>query len=115
MCEQIPDMLIMAGRNVYIEPLSVMENEAIAKVPEKAMPINTGHIRGYVAYWELIDNELYLNRLEGGYQFKSDSPVFADWISAIIYPASRTYGEHFEINVENGRVITLENSASASL
>jgi len=109
MCSQLPDELILMGRKVLIEPLPIMENEAIASDPEKAMPITTGHIRGYVAYWELIDNQLYLNRLKGSYRIESNKPVFADWISAIISPAVGTYGEHFEINVENGQVVNFKN------
>ena len=80
MCDQLPDNLILDGRDVAIEPLPMLENNSVCSVPEKTMPMTTGHYRGYVAYWELTPQGLYLNRLEGCYQLKSDSPVFADWI-----------------------------------
>lgn len=109
MCYQIPDELILAGRKVLIEPLPVVEGEAIALSPENSMPVSTGHIRGYVAYWELIDNELYLNGLEGCYQLKLDHPVSADWFNGIISPAAGIYGEHFAIHVKDGRVVNVED------
>ena len=109
MCDQIPDELILSGRKVLIEPLPVVESEAIARSPEKSMLVSTAHIRGYVAYWELIDNRLYLNRLEGCYQLKLDCPVSADWVNGIIAPAARTYGEYFAIPVEDGRVVNVKN------
>ena len=80
MCDQLPDNLILDGRNVSIESLPVLDNNYIGSVPEKAMPISTGHYRGYVA----------------------------DWVNGIIRPAAGSCGETFEILIENGKVLNAE-------
>ena len=112
MCDQLPDNLILEGRKVSIEPLSMLENDSIVSVPEKAMPVTTGHYREYVADWELTAQGLFLNRIEGCYQLKHDEPVFADWVSGIIRPAAGVYGESFEIQIENGIVLGAKTNLS---
>ena len=109
MCDQTPDELILDGRKVAIEPLPVKETFEISYSPEMAMPITTGHMREYVAYWELTDQGLYLIGSMGCYQLNPSKRVFADWITAIIRPAIGSYGEHFEIHIANGIVVDCES------
>lgn len=105
MCIQLPDNLILNGRNVAIEPLPILENDSIISVPENAMPITTAHQRGYVADWELTPQGLFLAKVEGCYQLNNSEPLFADWVNAVILPADGTYGESFEISIEKGLVL----------
>lgn len=108
MCIQLPDNLILKGRKVSIEPLPMLENSVIIYEPEKAMPMSTGHYRGYVAEWVITDQGLFLTSTEGCYQLKTTEPVFADWVTGTICPATGTYSESFNIVIENGRALTLQ-------
>ncbi len=105
MCEQLTDELIWNGDSVAICPLPVVAGPQISYDPASAMPVSTAHIRGYVAHWELVDQQLYLNEVEGCYRLKSQGPVFAGWVDAVITPPSGVYGQFFEMTVKQGVVI----------
>ena len=105
MCDQIPDELILDGGTVSIEPLPI-DDAFILRLPEEDVPVSTGHIRGYVARWELTDNRLYLIGVDGCYGLKYVGPIFAEWVSGTIRPAVGTYGEDFAIRIEEGRVLS---------
>lgn len=105
MSDQIPDEILLDGRKVAIEPLSIIENESITYAPEDALT-STAHARGYVAYWALIDQRLYLVEAEGCYRVCAEGLVFADWVTGTILPAALSYGEDFAICLENGVVLS---------
>lgn len=108
MCIELPDELILDGQNFFITPLPIVENEDIISTPAQAMPATTAHVRGYVAHWEVLDQKLYLTQIEGSYQLKRNELIFADWVSGFLRPAAGSYGENFEISVENGKVTDLK-------
>jgi hypothetical protein len=39
--------------------------------------------RGYVAGWAINSGRLYLARLQGKYELKSEEPLFANWVSTV--------------------------------
>lgn len=76
--------------------------------------------RGYIGYWEIKDNRLYLNRVVGSYHLDAREPVFADWISDTLrVPQGKllqyvhmgfgsVYERELEIVVEAGVVVSRE-------
>ena len=86
MCDQIPDEMLLEGRRVAIEPLSIIENESIT-YPGNALT-STAHARGYVGYWALIDKKLYLVETKGCCRVCAEGLVFADWVTGTIRPAA---------------------------
>lgn len=103
MCVQVPDQVLIEDRNVAIDPLPLIANESITYKPDMTLQ-TTANARGYVTYWLLINQKLYLVETEGCYQMIAQNPVFADWVCETIVPAEGTYGETFAIEVENGRI-----------
>jgi len=102
MCDQMPDKLIINGNSISIAPLPIKESENVIYTPVSTMTFSTAHQRGYVAFWEIIDQKLYLTKIEGCYQLKFDKPLFADWVTGQICLAAGSYGRSLDIFVENG-------------
>ena len=105
MCDQMPDEILLHGRRVAIAPLPVVENESVDCAPEEAI-FHTGNARGYVAYWLLSGERLYLVEAKGRYRVVAKMPVFADWVSGTIRPPDGSYGDDFLIHVDNGVVLS---------
>lgn len=106
---QIPDFLIYKGDtlSIYANPLesyfdSISRPDSIF---EKFGYNSTACWRGYIGYWELRNDSLFLVELRGDSTkidlsliFKdrnTDNEIFADWVN---YPINNPYGEliHYE-------------------
>jgi hypothetical protein len=106
MCYQIPDQLILDNREITIAPLPVAESAVIIRTPEQTLSLTTAHVRGYIATWALIDEKLYLIKIDGCYKLQHNLPVLADWINTTICSADGIYGENIDIEIKSGLIVT---------
>ena len=95
--EQAPDRLIVDGDTLLLHalPLEEWRNQNNWETPlflDSVSSFSTGCWRGYIAYWELIDNRLYLSSIYIGdhatvnledlfAETAQDGRVYADWFS----------------------------------
>jgi hypothetical protein len=75
MTAQEPEVLIFDG-----ERLDMTSNPSLNGKAEAGWSMKTSNYRGYVGVWEIVDNKLYLNKVDGGFM-KEKGPFFADWVS----------------------------------
>jgi hypothetical protein len=55
--------------------------------------------REYIGTWEIKDKIFYLSSLEGRYKLSGNSPIFADWVTAIlIVPQGEMLGHDMMFN-----------------
>lgn len=111
--EQAPDRLVIGGDTLLLHALPLeqwKERNHWEKpfFPDSLLEINTGCWRGYIAYWEVIDNRLYLTgiyncnlsaKTELNVLFPGkvqDNRVYADWFSNTVtaYKGKLIYYEH---------------------
>lgn len=111
--EQAPDRLVIGGDTLLLHALPLeqwKERNQWDKpfFPDSLLEINTGCWRGYIAYWEVIDNRLYLTdiyncdrsaKTELDVLFPGkvqDNRVYADWFSDTVttYNGELIYYEH---------------------
>lgn len=93
MTKQINDILFLKGHEAMMTslPFLPVSDHRITKVSDKLF--QSACIRGYVATWEIKNNQLFLVDLRGNYKLNTKEPIVADWFSG-------------EIIVYQGRIIT---------
>jgi hypothetical protein len=91
--------------------------EGIRKEEISPWVFSTACWRRYVATWELKGGRFYLVHIDGQFKLKSDEPVFADWVTAVLripdgellHYVHMGFGSVFEfenhIKIENGLVV----------
>lgn len=96
--EQLPDRLIINGDTLLLHALPLEQwkeqnNWERPLFPDSLFIFSTGCWRGYIAYWEVIDNRLYLTNIYNGdlsaqvsldtlfVDKVCDGRVYADWFS----------------------------------
>ncbi|MCL7987068.1 hypothetical protein M8998_03830 [Sphingobacterium sp. lm-10] len=144
--EQAPDRLIVNGDTLLLHALPLQQWAKLNELerplfPDSLSSFSTGCWRGYVAYWELIDNQLYLTGIYNGNHSAKvnldtlfgnkvyDSRVPADWFTDKVtaYKGRLVYYQHagfssihedeFEYVFEKGILKTsayFDNSLSTS-
>ena len=75
MTAQETEILIFNG-----EQLDMTSNPDLNDNAEPSHPFHTANYRGYVGVWEIVDNKLYLNKVNGGFM-RDKGPFFAEWVS----------------------------------
>lgn len=142
--EQAPDRLVVNGDTTLLHALPLgkwmQQNDWKEPLfPDSLLQINTGFWRGYVAYWELIDDRLYLTNIYNGDRSAKvdlerlfpgkvyNGRVHADWFSDTVtaYTGKLLYHMHigfsaiyeneFEYIIEKGVLINslyFDNSLS---
>ncbi|MVZ64620.1 hypothetical protein GQF61_02055 [Sphingobacterium sp. DK4209] len=145
--EQVPDRLIIKGDTLRLHALPLEVWEEFKKLKEPLFPdslnsFSTGCWRGYIAYWEVIDDRLYLNSIyneekTAKVDIKSlfrnqlvDGRIPADWFSdtvtaykgkliSYMHAGFSSIFEHeYEYTFENGRLKNIEyfdNSMSKNI
>lgn len=110
--EQAPDRLIVDDDTLLLHalPLEEWRNQNNRETPlflDSVSSFSTGCWRGYIAYWELIDNRLYLSSIYIGdhatvnledlfAETAQDGRVYADWFSDTVtaYQGELLYSMH---------------------
>ena len=119
MTAQTPDFIIIENKE-YSLPDFVRENEFVSiddsriiHKPRNDTIMSTACHRHYVATWEIIDDLLYLVKINGDYSALEPLPFFADWITGtLVVPKEGkmlgriaywiVYEEELHIEVKNG-------------
>jgi len=108
MTAQQPEIIIIDG-----EELEMTSNPSLHDKAEAGWSMDTSNYRGYVGEWEIVDNNLYLNRVVGGVM-KGKGPFFADWVSQelhvwkgnLLHYVHAGYGSVYEedmfLSIDNG-------------
>lgn len=65
MTAQIPDRIIIKGQELKLFTNPLEQYWAIRRKKRPAFCTSLECLRGYVATWEIIETELYLNKIEG--------------------------------------------------
>lgn len=93
MTAQAHEQLILDGRRTSMMTCPVLPlhdprlrcvdvGDITGPIPDDvALARSTACWRGYIGYWEIKDDRLYLCRVVGAYQWDAGDPVFADWVS----------------------------------
>ncbi len=111
--EQAPDRLVMGEDTLRLHALPLEQwkeqnNWEKPFFPDSLLEVSTGCWRGYIAYWEVIDNRLYLTdiyncnlstKADLGVLFPGkvqNNRVYADWFSDTVtaYKGKLIYYEH---------------------
>ena len=109
MCEQMLEIIFINGEKETISEIPLLPKSIIEKseyIDQGSHLLSTSCYRGYLGTWEVKDNKLYLNHIEGIWKLKNNEPVFADWytgklhIPGTMYSLSRT-----TLEIKNGVVI----------
>lgn len=92
MTQQISDAILIEGDPFCLRwgiPFAdqhslIYDRDKVVTIPRQYRP-RPSHAcrRGYVAGWTIHSSRLYLARLQGKYELKSEEPLFADWVSTV--------------------------------
>lgn len=121
MTEQIPDVLIIPGKKGQMLscPSLPREHPRIVRSSVEDASLEgwltgtTACYRGYVAYWRLEEERLFLTSIAGRLALVGDTPLFADWFSGILVVDQTTTGGYeaaqrgepmLYIKIRNGQV-----------
>jgi hypothetical protein len=108
MTAQEPEILIYEG-----DRLEMISNPSLNEKAEAGWSMKTSNYRGYVGVWEIRDDKLYLNEVNGGFM-RERGPFFADWVSQelhvwrgnLLHYVHAGYGSMYEedafFGIENG-------------
>ncbi|MCQ2093255.1 MAG: hypothetical protein MJY85_11325 [Fibrobacter sp.] len=134
MTAQIHERLILNGKSMTmacspaipkkVDVVTLSNNELRAEIAARKVSSfveSSACWRGYIGTWEIKDNMLFLNKLEGRYKLISPTPIFASWFTGELkIPKGRivryVHGEFYSlyrkelyIHIEKGRVIGKRN------
>ena len=109
MCQQMLEIIFINGGKATISETPLLPKYAIEITDDINMNsdlISTACYRGYLGTWEIIDNKLFLNQIEGRYKFKDNIPVFADWYTGELHIPGTMYSlNKVTLEIKNGVVI----------
>jgi hypothetical protein len=98
MTAQVHERLILEGKQtsmIFCPPIP-KDHPQIVELTEAEVDrrMETGDIspfihstacwRRYIGTWELRDGRLYLVQIEGQYYITGETPIFADWVTAVL-------------------------------
>lgn len=125
MTDQIADTIIYNNEvvNTFNSPIpSSLHPDVIELEPEQcdysSIAFSTACWREYFCTWEIKDERIYLNKVQGRYALKK-APVFADWVNMVLclphgevlvsfYQGREILTFETEVTIEQGRVVKIE-------
>ena len=119
MTHQLHENIIYEGKDLsmFSFPYFPENHPKIITLPkEEITRFSSACLRGYIGSWEIVGDQLFLNKLEGGLRLEGVDPLFAEWFSGdlkiIVEPAFEGLkaGLHGSektllVKIESGRIV----------
>ena len=105
MCEQTLEIIFINRGKATIAETPLLPKLYVEQTEDLSFS-STGCYRGYRGTWEVKDNKLYLNHIEGIWKLKNNEPVFADWYTGKLHIPGTMYSlSSTTLEIKNGVVI----------